>query len=101
MVALRVWWKELPEVDRAVRTVGGILILLYGGVLGFDRIYQQPKRVDQVVADNQRQDGEIAALQSASTESARNVAYLTCLVEVLAEVPGSSMIRCGNARIVP
>jgi hypothetical protein len=99
MVALRVWWQALPQVDKAIRTIGFFLILLYGGVLGFDRIYQQPKRVDAVVADNERQDGEIAALQAARTESDRNVAYLTCLVEVLAEVPGSSMIRCGNARM--
>ena len=42
------WWGSLPKIEKVGRVIVGGAVLLYGGILGFDRIYQAPARLDAV-----------------------------------------------------
>lgn len=72
---VRAWWRELPRAERVVRAVIGLLVLLYGGVLGFDRIYKGPARLD---AAESRLDAHEAAIRDLQSQSPRTT-YLFCV----------------------
>lgn len=72
---VQAWWRELPRVERLIRAVLGLLVLLYGGVLGFDRIYKGPVRLD---AAELRLDEHEAAIRDLQMQSPRTT-YLFCV----------------------
>lgn len=73
--AVRKWWTDLPGVEKWTRAVLGLLVLLYGGVLGFDRVYRVPERVDAHEARIGALEGDVGDLKRDRHKSE----YLFCV----------------------
>lgn len=96
---VRAWWRELPRVERVARAILGLLVLLYGGVLGFDRIYKGPARLDAAESTLIRHDSAIVSIQRVVGEQTRTQDYLICLSEAAAGIGSKTPIQCANDRI--
>lgn len=97
--AVKEWWRDLPRAERVARAAIGMLVLLYGGILGFDRIYQAPARLDAIEATTAKHTSDIMALQQADAEQVRTQEYLICLSEAQAGIGSKTPMECANERI--
>lgn len=72
---IKSWWAALPNVEKVARAVIGLAILVYGGILGFDRAYQTPKRVDAAEVRIGALEVDVGGLK----QQARRSEYLFCV----------------------
>lgn len=73
----RAWWSDLPAVEKWVRALIGLAILLYGGLLGLAAAVETPARLDA-------HDVRLEALESdmdQAKEDRRLLEFVACGLE--------------------
>ena len=72
----RTWWGELNRIEKSLRAGLALIVVLWGFLVGFDRIYQTPARLD-------RAELRITTLEVADATQTRQLAEVDRRLEWL------------------